>query len=140
MAFGACLYHKTLTSSKEPPPAITSLIGHPVREEGEGGRLDTQRVLVPLLIPQNTHTPSSSSSLLSAAGLLMINSFLPAEVKGQLYPLFLSEQDGQSFSTLCKALVGSGPCLLVVRDSGGHVFGGFAAVSWQFGPQFTGEL
>jgi hypothetical protein len=142
VAFGTCLYNRTLTSSEDVPPEIAALVGHPVRvDEEEGGeKLDTQRVLVPLLIPHTTQRdPSPSSSLLSAAALLMINSFLPAEVRGQLYPLFLSSQHGKSFSTLCKGLVGSGPCLLVIRDSCGHVFGGFAAVSWQFGPQFTGS-
>lgn len=142
VAFGASLYHRTLASPGELTPEIASLVGHPVREEmGEREELDTQRLLVPLHIPHPTqqgHTPSSS--LLSSAALLMINSFLPVEVRGQLYPLFLSGQHGQSFSTLCKGLVGSGPCLLVIRDTGGHVFGGFAAVSWQFGPQFIGEL
>ncbi|CAI8034702.1 MTOR-associated protein MEAK7 [Geodia barretti] len=103
------------------------------------GHLDLLRETLQALLANLCDSSSPSSSLLSAAALLMINSFLPAEIRGQLYPLFLSSQHGKSFSTLCKGLVGSGPCLLVVRDYGGHVFGGFAAVSWQFGPQFTGS-
>ena len=147
VAFGASLYHRTLTSS-EPTAELASLVGLPMRSEegeggegGEGGGWDTQRVLVPLCMP----SPSSSlmanltSDLLSSAAALMINSYLPVEVRGQMYPLFLSGVHGQSFSTLCKSLVGSGPSLLLIRDSEGHVFGGFAAVSWQFGPQFIGQ-
>ena len=141
VAFGTSFYHRTLRSS-QPPPEVVSLVGLPVREdEGAGlkGGWDTQRVLVPLHIPHPGQRGHASSSLLSSAALLMINTFLPLEVRGQLYPLFQSGQHGQSFSTLCKSLVGSGPCLLVIRDSGGHIFGGFAAISWQFGPQFIGE-
>lgn len=140
VAFGMSLYHRTI-SSHQPPPEIVSLVGIPVKEEEEeegGGNLDTQRVLVPLQIPHPINQGPVTSLLLSPPTLLMINSYLPAEVRGQLYPLFISRYHGQSFSTLCKGLVGSGPSLLVIRDTGGHVFGGFASVSWQFGPQFTG--
>ena len=139
VAFGTSLYHRTI-SSHQPPAEIVSLVGIPVKEEEEegGGNLDTQRVLVPLQIPHPIHQGPVTSLLLSPPTLLMINSYLPAEVRGQLYPLFISQYHGQSFSTLCKGLVGSGPSLLVIRDTGGHVFGGFASVSWQFGPQFTG--
>ena len=140
VAFGMSLYHRTV-SSPCPPAEVASLVGLPVREEGEeGGGLDTQRVLVPLrTLHPATQQSDMTSSLLCPSSLLMINCHLPPEVRGQLYPLFLSSHHGQSFSTLCKGLVGSGPTLLVIRDSGGHVFGGFAAVPWQFGPQFIGE-
>lgn len=140
VAFGMSLYRRTI-SSHQPPAEIVSLVGIPVREEEEeegGGSLDTQKVLVPLHIPGSVQQGTVTSLLLSPAALLMINSYLPAEVRGQLSPLFISRYHGQSFSTLCKGLVGSGPSLLVIRDTGGHVFGGFAAVSWQFGPQFLG--
>ena len=140
VSFGATLYHRIVSSSEPPPAEVASLVGVPVMEgEGEGERLDTQRVLIPLLLTPHPTQHTLTSSLLSSAALLMINSYLPAEVRGQLYPLFLSGVHGNSFSTLCKSLVASGPCVLVIRDSGGHIFGGFAAVSWQFGPQFTGE-
>lgn len=33
-----------------------------------------------------------------------------------------------------------GPTLLMVRDSKGHVFGGFASHSWEVKPQFQGEF
>ena len=139
IAFGMSLYHTTV-SSPRPPAEIASLVGLPVREEGEeGGDLDTQRVLIPLRTLHPNQRSDMTSSLLCPATLLMINSHLPTEVRGQLYPLFVSSHHGQSFSTLCKSLVESGPTLLVIRDSGGHVFGGFAAVPWQFGPQFIGE-
>lgn len=55
-----------------------------------------------------------------------------------MYPLFSSSHDGESFSTLVGRIVGKGPTLLVVRDTGGHVFGGYAAQSWSIGPSFYG--
>lgn len=137
VVFGMSLYHKTIRSS-QPPPEVASLVGLPVREE-TGSGLDTQRVLVPLHTSHPTQRGYVASLLLNPAALLMINSYLPTEVRGQLYPLFISVYHGQSFSTLCKGLVGSGPTVLVIRDTGGHVFGGFAAIPWQFGPQFIGN-
>ena len=138
VVFGMSLYHKTIRSS-QPPPEVASLVGLPVREE-TGSGLDTQRVLVPLHTSHPTQRGYVASLLLNPAALLMINSYLPTEVRGQLYPLFISVYHGQSFSTLCKGLVGSGPTVLVIRDTGGHVFGGFAAIPWQFGPQFIGKV
>lgn len=145
VSFSTCLYHRTLTSSTDLPVEISSLAGLPVKneiEEGEGENgWDTQRVLIPLCIyPHTGHHGNITSNLLSTAALLMINSYLPVEVRGQMYPLFMSSVNGQSFSTLCKCLIDSGPSLLVIRDTEGHVFGGFAAISWQFGPQFIGNL
>ena len=32
-----------------------------------------------------------------------------------------------------------GPVLLVIRDTGGNVFGGFASQSWTISPEFTGN-
>ena len=61
------------------------------------------------------------------------------DVKGRMYPLFSSSHHGESFSTLVGRIVGKGPTLLVVQDTGGHVFGGFAAQSWSIGPNFYGK-
>lgn len=55
-----------------------------------------------------------------------------------MYPLFSSNHHGESFSTLVGRIANKGPTLLVVRDTGGHVFGGFAAQSWNIGPSFYG--
>jgi len=32
----------------------------------------------------------------------------------------------------------AGPCIIVVRDKDGHVFGGFASQSWHLSPKFYG--
>ena len=62
-----------------------------------------------------------------------------ADSKGRLFPLFSSSQHGESFSTLVGRIVKQGPVLLVIRDTGGNVFGGFASQSWTISPEFTGN-
>ena len=62
-----------------------------------------------------------------------------ADSKGRLFPLFSSSQHGESFSTLVGRIVKQGPVLLVLRDTGGNVFGGFASQSWTISPEFTGD-
>ena len=140
VAFGVSLFRSAIRSS-QPPAEVAGLVGLPLWETDEEGcrSRDTQRVLIPLRTQNPVLRGEPASLLLTPAALLMINSFLPAEVRGQLRPLFISGCHGKSFSTLCKGLVGSGPTLLVVQDTGGHVFGGFAAVPWHFGPQFIGN-
>ena len=138
----ALFFYRELLSAGEVPVELTGHLGLPMEEEEEEGgkRLVTERTLVPVqtlhpLLPQTI-----SSSLLHRAPLLVLNEYLPVEVRGQLCPLFSSRYHGESFSTMCKSLVGRGPTLLVVRDNQGHVFGGFAAELWQFGPQFIGKV
>ena len=139
VTFVLCFCCEVLSPGQIPAELLPQL-GLPSEEEGEEGegRLVTDRALVPLKTQHPLCPGDFSSVLLSRASLLVINGHLPVEVRGQLYPLFSSVHHGESFSTMCKALVGRGPTLLVARDRQGHVFGGFAADSWQFGPQFIG--
>lgn len=97
-----------------------------------------------MLLPQVVHHPmvgeSFQSQLLDQASAIFVNSALPFEVRGRLYPLFSSRHHGESFSTLCKQIIDHGPTLLLVKDKGGFVFGAYAADSWRYHPQFTGEV
>jgi len=52
--------------------------------------------------------------------------------------LFKSSLHGQSFNRFVKHVVGKGPNIVVVRDTDGRVFGGFATESWKVGPKFHG--
>ena len=99
---------------------------------------ETDRLLLPLTTQHPVARESFQSKLLDQTSLILLSSFFLPECRGTLYPLFSSLHHGESFSTFCKRLLGKGPTLVVVRDTGGHVFGGFAAESWQFNPQFTG--
>lgn len=96
-----------------------------------------------LLLPIFTQNPSMRESfgsmLLDQCGLILINSFFPVDIKGQIFPLFSSHYQGESFSTFCKQLLSfGGSTVIMIKDKGGHIFGGFAADGWSCNPQFTG--
>ena len=110
-------------------------------ETEEDEELNTERFLFPLKLPPITNGPNDkfSSSLLDRSTIVALNSFMPSSLRGKLHPLFSSGAHGESFSSLCSRGVNKGPTLLVVKDTGGYVFGVYAADSWKFGPQFFGE-
>ena len=110
-----------------------------VVEDGE--ELDTENFLYPLKLPPITHghNDNFSSLLLDRTLVMALNSFIPASMRGKLYPLFSSAKHGESFSAMSSKAVNKGPTLLIVRDTKGYIFGIFAAVSWKFGPQFFGK-
>ena len=134
VGFAFCFYREALSSTPTPPD-IKNYMGIETTSAGASTE--------PFLVPQKVQHPliqeSFESSLLDQSSLMLLTSYLPFEVRGTLYPLFSSVHHGESFSTFCKQLVDKGPTVVVVRDNGGHVFGGFAATSWQFNPQFTGS-
>jgi hypothetical protein len=107
----------------------------------ESGRKSYDSLLVPELmqIPFHPSNYRFSSDLLDMGAVMFLNSFLPGDAKGRLFPLFSSRQHGESFSTFVGRIVKQGPILLVLRDTGGHVFGGFSSQSWSIGPEFTGS-
>ncbi|XP_060110505.1 MTOR-associated protein MEAK7 [Heteronotia binoei] len=82
---------------------------------------------------------SAFVSLLDIPSVTYLNSHLPAEVRHRWRLLFASRLHGESFTQLLGHLVNKGPCLLVLRDSDGYVFGGFASCSWEAKPQFQGD-
>jgi hypothetical protein len=54
--------------------------------------------------------------------------------------VFSSQRDGRSFNTMMGRLAGcQTPSLLLVRDSEGHVFGGYAAEPWAKSGSFFGD-
>ena len=108
-------------------------------EDYTGGELTPELTLLPRVVHHPMVKESFQSQLLDQLSAIFINSALPFEVKGQLYPLFSSRHHGESFSTLCKQIIDRGPTLLLVKDKGGHVFGAYAADSWRYHPQFTGD-
>lgn len=134
VGFAFCFYREALSSTPTPPD-IKNYLG--IETSSAGASIE--RLLVPQKVQHPLIRESFESSLLDQSSLMLLTSYLPFEVRGTLYPLFSSVHHGESFSTFCKQLVDKGPTMVVVRDNGGHVFGGFAATSWQFNPQFTGS-
>lgn len=78
-------------------------------------------------------------SLFDIPSIIYINSHLPAELQHKWRLLFSSRLHGESFSQLCRHIVDKGPCIMILRDSDGFIFGGFASQSWEVKPQFQGD-
>ncbi|CAI9570765.1 unnamed protein product [Staurois parvus] len=82
---------------------------------------------------------ASFCSLLDFPSVMFLNSHLPSEMQQRWRLLFSTQIHGESFSQLCGHLVDQGPSLLVLRDSDGFIFGGFASQSWEVKPKFQGD-
>ncbi|KFV41509.1 TLD domain-containing protein 1, partial [Tyto alba] len=78
-------------------------------------------------------------SLFDIPSIIYINSHLPAELQHKWQLLFSSRLHGESFSQLCGHIVNKGPCLVILQDLDGYIFGGFASHSWEVKPQFQGK-
>ncbi|XP_069492344.1 MTOR-associated protein MEAK7 isoform X2 [Ambystoma mexicanum] len=79
------------------------------------------------------------NTVLGLVPVIYINSHLPNECQHRWRLLFATWAHGESFSQLCAQIVYQGPTLLVVKDTEGHLFGGFASASWEMKPQFQGD-
>uniref|UniRef100_A0A8D2E2T4 MTOR-associated protein MEAK7 n=1 Tax=Sciurus vulgaris TaxID=55149 RepID=A0A8D2E2T4_SCIVU len=78
-------------------------------------------------------------SILDLLAVIFLNSCLTREQRHRWRLLFSSQLHGQSFSQLCGHITHQGPCLMLLEDQDGHVFGGFASCSWEVKPQFQGD-
>ncbi|KAG9474795.1 hypothetical protein GDO78_003319, partial [Eleutherodactylus coqui] len=79
------------------------------------------------------------TSLLDLPAVMFLNFHLPSDMQHKWRLLFSTRLHGESFSQLCGHLVDQGPSLLVVRDAGGFIFGGFASHNWEVKPRFQGD-
>ncbi|ELW62935.1 hypothetical protein TREES_T100001726 [Tupaia chinensis] len=92
------------------------------------------------LLPERQADPEREfESTLDVLSVIHIHSHLPREQRGRWSLLFSSELHGHSFSQLCGHIAQQGPCVTVLEDHDGHVFGGFASCSWEVKPQFQGD-
>ncbi|XP_057569561.1 MTOR-associated protein MEAK7 [Hippopotamus amphibius kiboko] len=92
------------------------------------------------LVPERqVNQEQEFASILDVLSVVYINSHLPQEQRHRWRLLFSSELHGHSFSQLCGRITHWGPCVLLLEDHDGHVFGGFASCSWEVKPQFQGD-
>lgn len=92
------------------------------------------------LVPKRIMDPGQDfESVLDVLSVIYINSHLPREQQHCWRLLFSSQLHGHSFSQLCGRMTQRGPCVTLLEDHDGHVFGGFASCSWEVKPQFQGE-
>ena len=76
---------------------------------------------------------------MSVSDLMLINQNLPVDLRDEWRPLFNSAVHGESFSRLIGHILDKGPTVIIVRDTDGHVFGGFGTESWAYSSQFVGN-
>lgn len=93
----------------------------------------------PLLPERQVEPGPGFCSLLDVLSVVYLSAHLPPEWRHRWRLLFASERHGRSFAQLCGRVAHRGPCLLLLRDLQGHVFGGFASCSWEVKPQFQGD-
>ncbi|KAM8799346.1 MTOR-associated protein MEAK7 [Eudromia elegans] len=79
------------------------------------------------------------TSLFDIPSIIYINSHLPSELQHKWRLLFSSRVHGESFSQLCGHIVNKGSCIMILKDSDGFIFGGFASRPWEVKPRFQGD-
>ncbi|KAL2093072.1 hypothetical protein ACEWY4_010384 [Coilia grayii] len=96
--------------------------------------------LPPTLLPQCREAPwGQLRSLLDLPLLLFLAPLLPERHSAPWRLLFSTQLHGESFTRLVSGCRGRGPTVLLLRDTKGHMFGGFASHSWEIRPQFQGD-
>jgi hypothetical protein len=80
-----------------------------------------------------------STLLLSEAHIRFLARKLPAEQRRRWRLLFTTSRDGCSFTRFIALTSKRAPCFLIVRDTGGHCFGGFAAAPLTVHSHFGGD-
>ncbi|XP_063052336.1 MTOR-associated protein MEAK7 [Engraulis encrasicolus] len=93
------------------------------------------------LLPQCREAPWAQlrSSLLDLPLLLFLSPLLPEGHGAPWRLLFSTQLHGESFTRMVSGCKGRGPTVLLLRDTKGHVFGGFASHGWEIRPQFQGD-
>lgn len=94
----------------------------------------------PRLLPPCTETPwTEVKCLLDVPTLMFLTPQLPDGYSAPWRLVFSTQLHGESFIRMLGGLMKRGPTLLLIRDTKGHVFGGFASQSWEVKPQFQGD-
>jgi hypothetical protein len=79
---------------------------------------------------ENIHYMPDYPSFIDISQIIFINSQLPPEYQSKWRFLFSSQIHGESFSTLLGRIMDQGATVIIVEDTNGYIFGGFATDSW----------
>ncbi|KAM6937358.1 MTOR-associated protein MEAK7 [Xenentodon cancila] len=94
----------------------------------------------PTLLPPCRETPwKELRCLLDLPTLMFLAPQLPDSYSAPWRLVFSTLLHGESFTRMVAALTKRGPTLLLIKDTKGHVFGGFASHAWEVKPQFQGD-
>ncbi|XP_029009972.1 MTOR-associated protein MEAK7 isoform X2 [Betta splendens] len=94
----------------------------------------------PTLLPPCRDTPwKELRCLLDLPTLMFLAPQLPDNYAAPWRLVFSTQLHGESFTRMVAGLTKCGPTLLLIKDTKGHVFGGFASHAWEVKPQFQGD-
>lgn len=116
--------------------ALVAMGLHLAKSEGQG-EIFSSNLVLPLCVGIKF---SGMYTVLDIPSVLYLKSNLPSENQSQWKLVFSSQFHGESFSRFSHQILQKGPTLLIVKDTFGYVFGGFASCSWELKPQFQGKI
>lgn len=94
----------------------------------------------PTLLPPCRETPwKELRCLLDLPTLMFLAPQLPDSYSAPWRLVFSTRLHGESFTRMVTGLTKRGPTLLLIKDTEGHIFGGFASHGWDVKPQFQGD-
>lgn len=82
---------------------------------------------------------SKKATVLDQLSVSFINYHLPGQYQSIWRLLYSNTIHGDSFSQLVHLITEKGPTVIIVQGKDGHMFGGFASVSWVLKPSFYGS-
>lgn len=92
------------------------------------------------LLPPCIQTPwTDLRCLLDLPTLMFLAPQCPDRYSAPWRLVFSTQLHGESFTRMISGLTKRGPTVLLIRDTKGHVFGGFASQGWDVKPQFQGD-
>ncbi|XP_072241469.1 MTOR-associated protein MEAK7 [Leuresthes tenuis] len=106
----------------------------------EGLNVSLSGLPPPALLPPCQEVPwEELSCLLDLPTLMFLAPQLPDSYSAPWRLVFSTVLHGESFTKMVAGLMKHGPTVLLVKDTKGHVFGGFASQAWEVKPQFQGD-
>jgi hypothetical protein len=140
----ACARIAEMVLQDAPPAASRILQRHPLLELAmdhavasivlglEWARVSPQNTSP---LPPMTGADADAGQLLAPIERALLHTMVPADHRVAWTPVFSSQRDGASFAALRRGLGTRLSTVIVIRDSHGHVFGGYALHAWE--PQAT---
>ncbi|EFA76607.1 hypothetical protein PPL_09912 [Heterostelium album PN500] len=84
---------------------------------------------------------NTESSVLNEESISYLSKYLPGDdYRGEWQLLFSSTRNGHSYNRFCTHVTDKGSTIVIIKDDGGHIFGGFADEVWKTKfPKFYGN-
>ncbi|KAL3860468.1 hypothetical protein ACJMK2_010591 [Sinanodonta woodiana] len=106
----------------------------PIRSEG--GQSDSTKSFLPAATNVDW---SKVKTILDIPSIMFLNHSLSSSLQLQWRFLYSNVLFGDSYSQLVSHILEQGPCLIIIRDKDGHMFGGFISTSCKITSKFSGS-